>query len=62
MQLKHGNANVGATWRCGEMMALEWSDVDLNKRQLCIARSDWKGRKRVIYAVLGCSAKSKVSR
>ena len=29
--------------RCGEMMALEWSDVDLSKRQLCIQRSDWKG-------------------
>lgn len=29
--------------RCGEMMALEWSDVDLNKRQLCVARSEWKG-------------------
>jgi integrase len=29
--------------RCGEMMALEWSDVDLHKRQLCIQRSDWKG-------------------
>lgn len=29
--------------RCGEMMALEWSDVDLNKRQLCVERSDWKG-------------------
>lgn len=29
--------------RCGEMMALEWSDVDLNKRQLCIRRSEWKG-------------------
>jgi integrase len=29
--------------RCGEMMALEWSDVDLGKRQLCIQRSDWKG-------------------
>jgi site-specific recombinase XerD len=25
------------------MMALEWSDVDLTKRQLCIQRSDWKG-------------------
>ena len=24
-------------------MALEWTDVDLNKRQLCVARSDWKG-------------------
>jgi integrase len=29
--------------RCGEMMALEWSDVDLHKRQLCTQRSDWKG-------------------
>jgi integrase len=29
--------------RCGEMMALEWGDVDLGKRQLCIQRSDWKG-------------------
>jgi integrase len=25
------------------MMALEWGDVDLGKRQLCVARSDWKG-------------------
>ena len=29
--------------RCGEMMALEWSDVDLGKRQICVQRSDWKG-------------------
>jgi integrase len=29
--------------RCGEMMALEWADVDLARRQLCVARSDWKG-------------------
>jgi len=29
--------------RCGEIMALEWADVDLHKRQLCVARSDWKG-------------------
>lgn len=29
--------------RCGEMMALEWSDVDLVKRQLRVERSDWKG-------------------
>jgi integrase len=29
--------------RCGEIMALEWSDVDLGKRQLCVQRSDWKG-------------------
>jgi len=32
-----------AELRCGEMMALEWADVDLVKRQLCIQRSDWKG-------------------
>jgi integrase len=25
------------------MMALEWRDVDLHKRQLCVQRSDWKG-------------------
>jgi len=30
--------------RCGEMIALEWSDVDLGKRQLCIERSDWNGQ------------------
>ena len=29
--------------RCGEIMALEWSDVDLGKRQICVQRSDWKG-------------------
>jgi integrase len=29
--------------RCGEMMALEWTDVDFAKRQLCVARSEWKG-------------------
>jgi len=29
--------------RCGEMMGLEWEDVDFNKRQLCIQRSVWKG-------------------
>lgn len=29
--------------RCGEMMALEWGDVDLGKRQLCVQRSQWKG-------------------
>lgn len=30
--------------RCGEMMALEWTDVDLNKGKLCVARSEWKGQ------------------
>ncbi len=29
--------------RCGEIVALEWRDVDLAKRQLCVARSDWNG-------------------
>jgi integrase len=29
--------------RCGEMMALERTDLDLAKRQLCVRRSDWKG-------------------
>jgi integrase len=29
--------------RCGEMMALEWTDVNLAKRQLTVARSEWKG-------------------
>jgi integrase len=28
--------------RCGELMALEWSDVDLAKRQLRVERSQWK--------------------
>ena len=30
--------------RCGEMMALEWSDVDLRKPQLRICRSEWRGQ------------------
>jgi integrase len=30
--------------RCGEVMALEWNDVDLAKRQLCVQRSDWNGK------------------
>jgi integrase len=29
--------------RLGEMIALEWSDVDLAKRQLCVQRADWNG-------------------
>jgi integrase len=32
-----------AGMRCGEIMALEWRDVDLHKRQLCVQRSDWIG-------------------
>ena len=30
--------------RCGEMMALEWTDVDLSRRQLSIRRAEWKGK------------------
>jgi len=30
--------------RCGEMIALEWIDIDLAKRQLCVERSDWNGQ------------------
>jgi integrase len=29
--------------RCGEMVALEWKDVDLVNRQLTVSRSDWNG-------------------
>jgi integrase len=29
--------------RCGEILALEWRDVDVAKRQLCVQRSDWNG-------------------
>ena len=29
--------------RCGEMMALEWPDVNVDTRQVSIARSEWKG-------------------
>jgi integrase len=33
----------GEGLRCGEMIALEWADVDLGKRHLCVQRSDWNG-------------------
>jgi integrase len=29
--------------RCGEMIALDWCDVDLVNRQLCVRQSDWNG-------------------
>jgi integrase len=29
--------------RCGAIMALEWTDIDFAKRQLTVARSEWKG-------------------
>ena len=28
--------------RCGEIMALEWRDIDFTNRQLSVARSEWK--------------------
>ena len=51
---------VEAGLRCGEMMALESSDVDLRKRQLRISRSEWKGQVtatkggRVRYVPMTC--------
>src|SRR4051812_15042894 len=30
--------------RCGEILGLEWGDVDLAKRQLCVRQSDWNGQ------------------
>src|SRR5207248_329902 len=27
--------------RCGEIIGLEWPDVDFAKRQMCVQRSDW---------------------
>lgn len=30
--------------RCGEILGLEWKDVDFSKRQLWVRRSDWKGK------------------
>ena len=29
--------------RLGEMVALEWNDIDFVKRQVCVQRSAWKG-------------------
>lgn len=29
---------------CGAAQALEWADVDLQKNQLCVPRSEWKGQ------------------
>lgn len=42
--------------RCGEIQALQWTDIDLSNRQLCVQRSEWKdhvtcpkgGRSRVV--------------
>src|SRR3954470_1764808 len=30
--------------RCGEIIGLEWDDIDLAKRQLCVRQSDWNGQ------------------
>jgi len=30
--------------RLGEMVALEWSDIDFVKRQVCVQRSAWRGQ------------------
>ena len=30
--------------RSGEMVALEWTDIDLVKGQMCVERSAWKGQ------------------
>jgi len=30
--------------RLGEMVALEWTDIDFVKRQVCVQRSAWKGQ------------------
>ncbi|MGH9463533.1 MAG: tyrosine-type recombinase/integrase, partial [Vicinamibacteria bacterium] len=29
--------------RCGEMMALEWTDIDFSRRMLHVTRSEWRG-------------------
>lgn len=44
-QLAHLIVLLGgdAGLRCGEIMALEWPDVDLVNRQLTVTRSEWKG-------------------
>ena len=30
--------------RCGEMMGLEWTDINLERRQLRVQRSEWRGK------------------
>jgi hypothetical protein len=39
----HSGIGGEAGLRCGEMIGLEWGDVDLGKRQMCIQRSEWRG-------------------
>ena len=33
-----------AGMRCGESIGLEWGDLDLAKRQLCVRQPDWSGQ------------------
>jgi integrase len=30
--------------RLGELIGLEWQDIDLNRRRVTVARSEWKGQ------------------
>jgi integrase len=30
--------------RVGEIVALEWADIDLNRRQISVRHSDWRGQ------------------
>jgi hypothetical protein len=57
--------------RSGEMVALEWQDVDVNKGLVCVQRSAWKGRSRfrrwpasprTVDATSGCSPSPTSSR
>jgi hypothetical protein len=43
--LEHPAVLVGgeAGLRGGEIIALEWPNVDLQRRQLCVAQSEWRG-------------------
>jgi integrase len=36
-----------ARLRCGEMMALEWRDVDLQNRQICVLQSIQQAQQRI---------------
>ena len=43
MRARCSSSFSGAGLRWGEMIAIEWGDVDLAKRQLCVRRSHWNG-------------------
>jgi len=36
--------------QCGEMTDLEWTEIDFAKRQLTVARSEWKGHVTLLKA------------